>query len=71
VKIPNHPHDHVNYTKYSCESTKIPLNAKLFFFSSKVKNVFALDIDNKKLKKPLASEPLIFLILRAKKYFDC
>jgi hypothetical protein len=34
VKIPKHPYDSVNYTKYMCESTKIPLNANLFFFLS-------------------------------------
>jgi hypothetical protein len=58
VKIPKHSPDHVNYTKYLCENINIP--SLFFFVSSKVKFVFALDMDNKKLKKPLSSMPLIF-----------
>jgi len=71
VKILKHPHGSLNYTKYQCKNTKIPLKKKLLFIFSEAKNVILLYMKiEKNLKYPyLATHP--FFILGAKKYFYC
>jgi hypothetical protein len=66
-KIPKHPHEPSNYIKKNlCENTKVPPNANLvFFFFSKVNNVFSLYIYKwRKGKKTLIPQPNIFFYPR-------
>jgi len=44
-KIPKHPHNPLNYTKYPCENTP---KCNVFFFFFKVKNVFLLYMEMEK-----------------------